>query len=724
MKLISLKGRNVGLLRGDFEFEFDDSLTVITGPIGSGKSTLLTMIRASLTNSFPGGVSSWVSWGIESGDLSYFVASWRIGSKVMHIAKCLAGDRRFAGLGIPRLRIEHDSGQVEDIEGSKEALDRAQSMIPLPASVIDGHLVVDQDSITAPVSSTPAKFKETLHVLTRASEMEQVRCGVRDLMSTVTVPDVEGPLAEAVQEHNTLLGEEAARRGELDRALEALKALDIDVIKARLDQMQRDQIQEQRRKDLASRIREETARHAQLQTRFENEVSSLASYRAKEEATREEAEEAKRSLYSADLLLQANERRSRLLAKAASSQAELDGLLAAEPVAPAKERPSKDDEQQCVDSLSDIRLLEADLARKVALAAKGQCSECGQSTALPGDQLQGMSDQLAASRALKAEETARLTDIRVLAEAWRLHDSALAAYSSKAAKALEEANRIQAELDEVGVPAPMTPQIKTQLAERARLHDMLLRSISAAESGISSLKNHLTDSETVQADLQDKLDDIPDVRFDPHEHARLLKARQDSDAVAADGIRLKGVLQQLKSSVERAEAKLLAQRQRKEAVEPTIRFRQVLGLASSALAKDALPRILSMQYIQALNERLDFYLQTVRADFTAYIDESLEFMARKNDGLVHSAKRLSGGQKQQASVCYLLAVNDVFASTLGVLALDEPSGAMQESNSSDLAEAFSYLARLGQASGRQFIVITHSPALAAHGCRHIELEGS
>ena len=368
--------------------------------------------------------------------------------------------------------------------------------------------------------------------------------------------------------------------------------------------------------------------------------------------------------------------------------------------------------------------MEADLARKVGLAAKGQCSECGQSTALPEDVLQDTSDRLAAARALKAEETARLTEMRSLSEAWRLYDSAAATYAAKAAKAMEEAARIQAELDEVGVPEPMTPQIKMQLAERARLHDMLLRSISAAESGISSLKGHLADSETVQADLQAKIDEIPDVRFDPHEHARLLKARQDSDAVAADGIRLKGILQQLKSSVERAEAKVLVQEQRKAAVEPTIRFRQILSLAGNALAKDALPRILSMQYIQALNERLDFYLQTVRADFTAYIDENLEFMARKNDGLVHSAKRLSGGQKQQASVCYLLAVNDVFASTLGVLALDEPSGAMQESNSRDLAEAFSYLARLGQASGRQFIVITHSPALAAHGCRHIELEGS
>ena len=128
--------------------------------------------------------------------------------------------------------------------------------------------------------------------------------------------------------------------------------------------------------------------------------------------------------------------------------------------------------------------------------------------------------------------------------------------------------------------------------------------------------------------------------------------------------------------------------------------------------------------MKKLNERLAFYLEMIHADFSAYIDDSLEFMARKSDGMVHHAKRLSGGQKQQASVCYLLAVNDVFASTLGVLALDEPSGAMQESNSQDLAEAFNYLAKMGQATGRQFIVITHSGALAALGCRNISLEGS
>lgn len=142
------------------------------------------------------------------------------------------------------------------------------------------------------------------------------------------------------------------------------------------------------------------------------------------------------------------------------------------------------------------------------------------------------------------------------------------------------------------------------------------------------------------------------------------------------------------------------------------------------MLKDGLPKLLSLQYMGKLNARLAFYLSTINAEFTAYIDENLEFTARKADGLVHRANRLSGGQKQQASVAYLLAVNDVFASTLGILALDEPSGAMQEGNSQELAEAFSYLAKVGKQTGRQFIVITHSTALAAHGCTNIALQGA
>jgi len=66
MKLISVEGQNVGLLRGKFSYEFDGSMTVITGPIGCGKSTILTMVRASLTNVFPGSASTWASWKLDA----------------------------------------------------------------------------------------------------------------------------------------------------------------------------------------------------------------------------------------------------------------------------------------------------------------------------------------------------------------------------------------------------------------------------------------------------------------------------------------------------------------------------------------------------------------------------------------------------------------------------------------------------------------------------------
>jgi len=724
MKLISIKGRNVGLLRGDFEFEFDDSLTVITGPIGSGKSTLLTMIRASLTNSFPNSASSWASWNLEAGEISYFVASWRIGAKVLHIAKCLAGDRKFQSLGIPRLRIEHDSGQVEDVDGSREALERTQALVPIPASVIDGHLVVDQDSITAPVASTPAKFKETLHILTKASEMETIRSGIRDLMLSVTVPDVEQPLAEAVSELNTLLGEQAVRQGEHDSSMRRLQELDPDSIKRQLEACLKAAANETERRNLQAQMDDERARVQQLKLRIGSEQSQLDDLVGQEAAIREEALAAKNALYSADLLLQANERRRRLLVESEAAQAQLKDLMSREPQAPTEPAPDPLDEQRCVDHLADARTLKSEISRRLDLAEAGCCTQCGQATGLPEEEILGLKANLEEIEMLRSAKELELSGIRSLVSRWRKHEQALVEYEAKAAKAMEQAARTQAELEEIGDIAPMTAQMKSQFALTASTHDGLVRNISAKESGLGALQAHVSRGEEAIANLDVRLQSMPVERYDDNEHARLTKARQDADACANEVIHLRGVLQQLQSSVDRAKTKVEAQERRKASVEPIRRFRSVLSKAGDALVKDNLPRILSLQYIKALNERLDFYLQTVRADFTAYIDDNLEFMARKNDGLIHAARRLSGGQKQQASVCYLLAVNDVFASTLGVLALDEPSGAMQESNSRDLAEAFNYLARLGQASGRQFIVITHSPALAAHGCRHIELEGA
>lgn len=230
--------------------------------------------------------------------------------------------------------------------------------------------------------------------------------------------------------------------------------------------------------------------------------------------------------------------------------------------------------------------------------------------------------------------------------------------------------------------------------------------------------------ENAKASFQSSLAEIPSQRFDPELYARLSYSLDTYRRLEAQRQNTLGELSATQKTLVRAEDRMKTHLERKAKIEPTLRFREVLQLSEKALVKDALPKLLSAQYMGKLNERIQFYLSMINAEFTAHINSDLEFMAKKSDGLVHKANRLSGGQKQQASVCYLLAVNDVFASTLGVLALDEPSGAMQESNSQDLAEAFNYLANLGQRTGRQFIVITHSAALAEYGCKQIRLEPS
>lgn len=724
MKLLSLKGRNIGLLKGDFEFEFDDALTVITGPIGCGKSTILTMIRASLTNSFPGNAASWASWGTSPQEACYFVVSWRIGNKVLHIAKAVAGEKKFGTLNIPRLRIEHDDGKVEEVFGSKEALEKTHALIPVPANIIDGHLIVDQDSITAPVSATPAKFKEIIHTLTRTNEMEAMRHQVRDVLMTVTVPDVQGPLQEAVTENNLAQGEMNRLAGEIKEAERAYGLIDINAVNRKLETLELLKKNDELRTRLESQLTTGRNVYAQLGGQLKNQESSLLSLRAEHAAKAPEAEEAKKSLYSADALIANTKQRIVLQGKASKLAEALQECMASQPVAPTEERPAEGAETWVIDKLNETKQAHAIALRRLNLAKQGSCPECGTSTTLCEHDLTNL--QVEVSNLSTDIDTLNetLNEVRKLNKAWVKFDADSKDYENCVETTMAKAAEVNQALEAMQDIPDMTPELKAEIAKVVSAFDILERNVASMENSISAVKGHLNSQQDMLNSIEQQLADIPPARYDDNEYARLTKSANDAAGLRDKITRLNGNFDMAVKAVERAAQKLEIQEKRAAAVKPIERFRSILDKVSTVLMKDGLPRIMSLQYMQKLNERLAFYLSTINADFTAYIDENLEFMAKKSDGLVHSAKRLSGGQKQQASVCYLLAVNDVFASTLGILALDEPSGAMQESNSRDLAEAFNYLAKMGQHTGRQFIVITHSNALAAYGCKQIALEGS
>jgi DNA repair exonuclease SbcCD ATPase subunit len=723
MKLLSLKGRNIGLLKGDFEFEFDDALTVITGPIGCGKSTILTMIRASLTNSFPGNAGSWASWGTPPQEACYFIASWRIGNKVLHIAKAVSGEKKFGTLNIPRLRIEHDDGKVEEVFASKEALEKTHALIPVPASIIDGHLIVDQDSITAPVSSTPAKFKEIIHTLTRTNELETLRGQVRDVMMSVTVPDVQGPLLEAKTELNLMQGEANRIESELTELARQYNSMQLQEVSARLDILDKIKKNDDKRTQLEANRTTAMSAYLQLQQQLKVQETAIGQLQVERAAKAAEAEEAKKALYSADMLLTANKRKEALLDSAVNLAAKLQECMASQPAQPADERPQLGADTWLLDRISELKQELMLMQKRLELIEKGQCPECGTSTAVCAHDLEQIKEAIAQKTAEVNLAVQTLAEVRRIEKEWQGYEKAVQEATQCAETTMAKAMEVDQELQTMQDLPKMTPEIKAALSRVASNFDMLERSVSSAENSISAVKGHIQSQIDMMSLIDTQLADIPPARFDANEYASLEKRNQDGLAIKQKAAKLEGSQESTLQGLDRAKAKVDAQEKRAASVKPIEDFRRILDKVNTILMKDGLPRLLSLQYMQKLNERLAFYLRTINADFSAFIDENLEFMARKSDGLVHHAKRLSGGQKQQASVCYLLAVNDVFASTLGVLALDEPSGAMQESNSRDLAEAFNYLAKMGQQTGRQFIVITHSNALAALGCKNISLEG-
>ena len=575
MKLLSLSGQNIGLLKGSFEFEFDEALTVITGPIGCGKSTILTMVRASLTNAFPGSASSWASWGTPAQEPCYFVASWRIGDKVLHIAKCVSGDRKFAALNIPRLRIEHADGKVEDVYASKEALERTPSLIPVPASIIDGHLIVDQDSITAPVASTPAKFKEIIHTLTRTSELEDMRGQVRDLLMSVTVPDVQGPLQEAQAEVNLLKGDQGRIEAEISTLMQQYTALNVDEVLARLDVLDRLKVNDENRALCLSRRASLVSSEALLQAQLKAQQEALALLRTQREQDRLQAEQARKDLYSADALLASNRRKEQLQERAASISRELQQSMALEPRRPAQDKPD-DGNGWLEDALAQARQDHHLSLKRLSLVDQGKCPECGTST----EMCQHDRDQLKETLRQAADRVTLLLrqqeDDRRLRQEWASYESSSASYASSVASLMEKAGDVSRELQELDGLPPMTAQIRQELAKVASAFDLLERNIASAENSASSLRGHMQSQRDMLERVDAELASIPPATYNPHEYARLQKTNDDARVIKEKVGRLDGSLDSVIKSLDRAVQRLQAQEKRAASVKPTERMRAVL----------------------------------------------------------------------------------------------------------------------------------------------------
>ena len=709
----------MGLLKGPFEFIFGNTLTTITGPIGCGKSTLLTMIKASLTNSIPGSGSSWVSWGIKPGEPSYFTATWELDNHTLEITKPLADNKAFKDLDLPRIAVLSTEGEVlEDAYTAKAANDLLLKMLPVSPKVIDSHLIIEQDQITYPASATPAKFQETIHVLTRVNEMEISRTRLRESLGAYAVPEVSNEEDSFQSDVDLITAEILETENFITSITSTLDEIDTTAVSNEIALLQEAESNAATRQQLTAEIESFHNQKAVMQNRLTQMESTESSLRKEWEQSSKLAIHAEESIATYTYKQSAWEDHVELTDELEALNQGKDAL--GSPQAPDEPEPNIDTINNLQAKADGAGALLLTTKKKLELAELGCCPECGQRTdEVDKDVLveeeqafQHLVNQVAelliAVKAKRQEYVEyRLEEERHLAALGRMDD---------------RIQSCQDRLDKLDSPEEMAADSLEMWKSIIETHHNLSTSLETLTRNITDSKFRLEVYDTGITSSEATLNTIAGGAVDSVRLKVLLSQQVRIDELKEERATLTGVVASKTSELKRANERLGILKKRAASAEPIKKYRSILEKAIDVLHKNNLPKLVSAQYLAEINIKLDEYLTMVDADFSAWIDKDLQFMVKKTDGLEHRANRLSGGQKQQASISYLLAVNDVFASSLGVLALDEPTGSMQEENAKDVAETFSQLVTIGKQTDRQFIVITHSETLASYGEVQIDLK--
>ncbi len=214
--------------------------------------------------------------------------------------------------------------------------------------------------------------------------------------------------------------------------------------------------------------------------------------------------------------------------------------------------------------------------------------------------------------------------------------------------------------------------------------------------------------------LGDKLDELKE-----QANARLseseVKAAKDTiskhDAAASQVFELKAELGAARREAETCRTDLEKARATLKKQEAVRSYRTLLEKAREVFHRDNLPTETMRRFVVRLNRDCNEFLGYFGNPFGVEITKDLDVWVSKPDGYRHAAERLSGGQQCVLSLAFRFATNRIFAPTVGLITLDEPTEYLDTDNVGYLADVMRQLAALNRGSGAQTLVITHAKEL-------------
>jgi DNA repair exonuclease SbcCD ATPase subunit len=140
------------------------------------------------------------------------------------------------------------------------------------------------------------------------------------------------------------------------------------------------------------------------------------------------------------------------------------------------------------------------------------------------------------------------------------------------------------------------------------------------------------------------------------------------------------------------------------------RVRHLFEQAREVLHRDRLPKVVMRTMLNALNSLLEKYLAMFDTTFTSQITDDFDFVVAFEERENLPARILSGGQKVALSIAFRFALSELLSSSISLLAMDEPTVWLDESNIERVVEVLK-AARSYTEKGVVVLVATHEEAL-------------
>ncbi len=700
--------RNFGPFR-QFATPLSRGTVGVVGDNGRGKSTLVSALYGAVTNDFTsrfsGVKADRVNTAAGKKDKAYVAATLVHGADSLRIVRWLKGNRPEHELSINGGVIQTNSEKIEEELARLLGVDRR---------FLDQFVFKGQDQIYDFLSATDAVRSKMFRTLCHTESCAQIhdmlsRALVGDSSLRVEVVDDSDDIARLISQ----LEEEVASLQAARQAQAAALLGDAELAACRLVI---------RGFEHAELTRGQLARFEEALPALELKFAAAEERVAKCERLLRRARRRARRLRGPAIEAQAALRTWKQYRK---QEAERAALLEEQAALAAEDRPApQGDDATDIDALRrefnglDDERVNA-LASLARLDVEGvvACPTCDTPIAALRPRIVQLRKTARTAPRTLASLCARLDEITAYRAARVLHDRWRVGYDARV-RANQEALR---RLPSSKAPGTSRAELRQAVADYHAAEDGVTRRgerLALASSRRATLKGHI-DHTTKTINVSRLF--IEEFAVDDQElaHAR---SREAAHLVALEAVAgIVGELRAREQDLARRRDELRTLRRRLKKLRRVRELVDVVSRVRDAAHWNALPNLVAQANLARMEGYINGRLELFGNPFWVEGAENLSLTVHPRGKPPHPAAWLSVGQRVVVATAFWLAVADMAGADVGLLALDEPTAHLDQTNQAFMAEAMGTITAAVR-DRLQVFVVTHAEGMRPHFDQVVDLE--